>query len=60
MLPDAKGGLARLFGVGGFLGFYNRDSILVGPSGKVVQIWRNVNAFQDADITLKFVQAMKR
>ncbi|MDX2007409.1 MAG: peroxiredoxin [Meiothermus sp.] len=60
MLPDPKRQLANLFEVGGVLGFYNRDTILVSPEGKIVQIWRGVNAFRDADVVLEFVRKMKR
>ena len=60
MLPDPKRQLANLFEVGGILGFYNRDTILVNPEGKIVQIWRGVNPFRDADVVLEFVRKMKK
>jgi thioredoxin-dependent peroxiredoxin len=55
MLPDPKGQLARLFGVGGMFGFYNRDTILVA-GGRVEQVWRDVNAFRDADTVLAYIK----
>lgn len=60
MLPDRDGSLARLFKVGGFLGFYNRDTILVSPQGRIERIWRNVNPFRDADTVLAYVRGLKR
>lgn len=60
MLPDKDGTLARLFKVGGFLGFYNRDTILVNPKGRIERIWRNVNPFRDADTVLAYVRALKK
>ncbi|ADD27923.1 peroxiredoxin [Meiothermus ruber] len=60
MLPDQDGRLARLFKVGGLFGFYNRDTILVNPQGRVERIWRNVNAFRDADVVLAYVRQLKR
>ncbi|RDI96522.1 peroxiredoxin [Meiothermus sp. QL-1] len=60
MLPDKDGSLARLFRVGGFLGFYNRDTILVNPKGRIERIWRNVNPFRDADEVLAYIRALRR
>jgi peroxiredoxin Q/BCP len=60
MLPDKDGTLARLFKVGGFLGFYNRDTILVNPKGRIERIWRNVNPFRDADTVLAYVRQLKK
>jgi len=60
MLPDKDGTLARLFKVGGFLGFYNRDTILLNPKGRVERIWRNVNPFRDADTVLAYVRELKK
>lgn len=60
MLPDRDGSLARLFKVGGFWGFYNRDTILVSPQGRIERIWRNVNPFRDADTVLAYVRGLKR
>lgn len=56
MIPDKSGTLARLFGVGGFFGFYNRDTILVNPQGRIEQIWRGVNPFRDADTVLAYLK----
>lgn len=60
MLPDKDGALARLFKVGGVFGFYNRDTILVNPRGRVERIWRGVNAFRDPDTALAYVRELKR
>jgi peroxiredoxin Q/BCP len=56
MIPDNSGTLARLFGVRGFFGFYNRDTILVNPQGRIEQIWRGVNPFRDADTVLAYLK----
>jgi peroxiredoxin Q/BCP len=60
MLPDKNGTLARLFKVGGFFGFYSRDTILVNPQGRIERIWRNVNPFRDADTVLAYMRELKR
>jgi len=60
MLPDREGRLAQLFKVGGIFGFYNRDTILVNPKGRIERIWRNVNPFRDADTVLAYVRGLKR
>ncbi|WP_027882256.1 peroxiredoxin [Meiothermus rufus] len=60
MLPDKEGTLAKLFKVGGVFGFYNRDTILVNPQGRIERIWRNVNPFRDADVALAYVRQIRR
>jgi peroxiredoxin Q/BCP len=60
MLPDKEGTLARLFKVGGIFGFYNRDTILVNPKGRIERIWRGVNPFRDPDVVLAYVRELKR
>ncbi|GIW25511.1 peroxiredoxin [Meiothermus sp.] len=63
MIPDPSGAVGRAFGVGGWLGFglllgmYNRDTILINPQGRIEQIWRNVNPFQDARQVLEYLQS---
>jgi thioredoxin-dependent peroxiredoxin len=54
MLPDTEGTLATAYGVGGV--FYNRDTVLINPEGKVEKIWRNVNPVDDADRVLEYVK----
>lgn len=56
-LPDKSGGLAKAFKVGGILGFYNRDTIVIGPDGKVAAAYRGVNPFRDADNVLAFLKS---
>lgn len=60
MLPDKAGVLSKLFGVDGLFGFYNRDTILVSPKGRIEQIWRGVNPFNDADNVLAYLKKVKR
>ncbi len=54
MLPDTDGALATAYGVGGV--FYNRDTVLINPDGKVEKIWRSVNPVDDADRVLEYVR----
>ncbi len=58
-VPDTLGEVAKLFDVGGFLGFYSRDTIVVSPKGTVAQIRREVNPTGDASEALKFILAQK-
>ena len=55
-IPDTKFELAKAFDVASGLGLYNRDTIIVAPSGKVNAIKRGVNAVSDAAESLEFVQ----
>jgi len=55
MIPDPAGVVGRAFGVGGLLGFYNRDTILINPQGRIERIWRNVNPFRDAQVVLEYL-----
>jgi thioredoxin-dependent peroxiredoxin len=54
MLPDTQGTLAAAYGVSGV--FYNRDTVLINPEGKIEKIWRNVNPVDDADRVLEYVR----
>lgn len=56
MLPDKEGTIAKAFKVGGIFGFYNRDTILINPEGKIEMVWRGVNPFKDADIVYKYIK----
>ncbi len=56
-IPDTKADIAGKFDVGGIFGFYSRDTIIVGPDGKVAQIRRNVNAVSDAREALAFIKS---
>ena len=60
MIPDRKGELARIFGVGRFFGLYARDTILVNPQGRVEAVWRNVKPLDDPDRVLAHVRQLKR
>ncbi len=55
MLPDTDGALAAAYGVSGV--FYNRDTVLINPEGKVEKIWRSVNPVDDADKVLEYVKS---
>ncbi len=58
MLPDTDGALAAAYGVSGV--FYNRDTVLINPAGKVEKIWRNVNPADDADRVLEYVKTQSQ
>jgi thioredoxin-dependent peroxiredoxin len=58
MLPDTDGALAAAYGVVGV--FYNRDTVLINPDGKIEKIWRNVNPVDDADRVLEYVKAQSQ
>jgi thioredoxin-dependent peroxiredoxin len=55
MLPDTDGSLAAAYGVVGV--FYNRDTVLINPEGKIEKIWRGVNPVDDADRVLEYVKS---
>lgn len=57
MLPDRDGSLAKAFGVGGLFGFYNRDTVLINPQGRIERVWRGVNPFKDADTVLEYLKS---
>lgn len=54
MLPDTDGALAAAYGVVGV--FYNRDTVLINPEGRIEKIWRGVNPVDDADWVLEYVK----
>ncbi len=43
LLVDEEGKLAQAFEVGTFLGFASRDTIVIGPDGKILHVMRKVN-----------------
>jgi peroxiredoxin Q/BCP len=45
LLVDTEGKLAASYGIGTMpvIGFYKRESVLIGPSGKVVKIYKDVS-----------------
>ena len=56
MLPDTKRILGAALGVQNMGGWYNRDTVLIDPQGKIAQIRRDVNPMQDAKIALEFIR----
>ena len=56
MLPDTKRVLGKVLGVQNTGGWYNRDTVLIDPQGKIAQIRRDVNPMQDAKIALEFIR----
>lgn len=43
LLVDEDGTLAKAFEVGTFLGFPSRDTIVIGPDGRILHVLRKVN-----------------
>ena len=56
MLPDTKRVLGKVLGVQNTGGWYNRDTVLIDPQGKIAQIRRDVNPMHDAKIALEFIR----
>lgn len=66
MIPDKAGTVGQAFGVSGWLGIgkwlgmYNRDTVLINPQGKIEQIWRGVNPFNDAQTVLQYLENQRK
>ncbi|MCS7235095.1 MAG: peroxiredoxin [Armatimonadota bacterium] len=56
MVPDPDGVLARAYGVGRFLRFFSRDTVLVDRHGRVERVWRRVNPLRDAEAVLRHLR----
>ncbi|MFN7133452.1 MAG: peroxiredoxin [Myxococcales bacterium] len=60
LLVDEDGRLAKLYGVEkGLFGFPSRDTIIIGPDGKVAHVLRNVNPKGHAEQVRRLVQPKK-
>ena len=59
LLVDSDGKLGEAFGVGSYpiVGFSKRQSILVGPDGKVLKFYDSVDAAKHADVVLGDIEA---
>ncbi len=59
LLVDTDGEIAKAFGVGSMLGMAmsHRDSILIGPDGKIRKIYRDVDPGQHADQIIADISA---
>lgn len=62
LLVDADGKVAKLFGVGSIplLGWFKRDSILVGPDGKIARVYRGVSPGDHASEVLKDIALLTK
>ncbi len=60
LLVDKDGKLAESFGVSLMpaVGFHNRQSVLIGPDGKVAKFYNAVDPTQHSDETLKDIQEL--
>ncbi len=56
-VPDPTGHLANIFGVGRFLGYLRRDTVVVNHRLVVEKIWRRTNPLRDADRVLTYLKA---
>jgi len=54
MIPDPRRVLADAYGVDGGA-FFNRNTVLINPAGRVEKIWRNTDPIDDADRVLEYV-----
>lgn len=55
MIPDESGKLGKALEVAKSLNWYNRDTFIINPEGKVMQIKRGVNPNDDAKDALTFI-----
>lgn len=53
LLSDEKKELAKALGVSSFLGILSRDTFLIDPEGKVVMLWRKVDALKTVSESLE-------
>ena len=58
LLVDPEGKLAAAFGVGSILGFYRRQSVLIGPDQKIVRFYDSVNPTHHSQEVLKDLRAL--
>jgi peroxiredoxin Q/BCP len=62
LLIDEKGDIAKLYGVGTMpiVGFHNRQSILIGPDGKVVRFYDSVDPAKHVAEVMADIKAAKK
>ncbi|MGZ3696264.1 MAG: peroxiredoxin [Bdellovibrionota bacterium] len=62
LLIDEKGDIAKLYGVGTMpiVGFHQRQSILIGPDGKVVKFYDNVDPKKHVAEVIADIQGAKK
>lgn len=62
LLVDADGKLAKSCGISSIpvVGLHKRQSLLVGPDGRVVKFYDDVDPAKHADEVLKDIKAMKK
>jgi thioredoxin-dependent peroxiredoxin len=59
-IPDPKAVLASAYGVSNTLGWFGRDTIVVGPNGKIAMIERGVEPVRDATDRLSFIEKQRK
>lgn len=59
LVSDESGEVARAYGVRTTLGMASRTTFLVGPDGRVVRVWPDVDPAVDADRVLAAVRESK-
>jgi peroxiredoxin Q/BCP len=62
LIADTDGAVAKLYGVGHMflIGLDHRESVLIGPDGKVAQFYQNVDPDKHAAQVLKDVSEIKK
>ncbi len=55
MIPDESGKLGKVLEVNKIVNWYDRDTFIISPEGKVMQIKRSVNPNNDAKDALGFI-----
>jgi thioredoxin-dependent peroxiredoxin len=55
MIPDDSGKLGKALEVTKVVSWYNRDTFIISPEGKIMQIKRGVNPKNDAKEALAFI-----
>ncbi|MGE3263131.1 MAG: peroxiredoxin [Bacteriovoracia bacterium] len=62
LLVDHDGSIAKLYGVGTMpiVGFHHRQSILIGPDGKVLRFYESVDPAKHVEEVLADIKAAKK
>ncbi len=62
LLVDSDGSIARMLGIGAIpiLGLTKRQSLLIGPDGKVLKVYRDVDPSKHSDQVLEDLKSFKK
>lgn len=56
LIPDQEHKIMSLYGVKIFLGFASRDTVVIGPSGKIARVYRKASAIKNPKEVLDFIK----